>query len=490
MIYGRTTAMSDKNVRNTVLGSFFWKFGERILSQGISFVISLILARLLMPSDYGTIAMITIFINLSSVFINSGFASALIQKKDADSTDFSTMFYCSLVCALIIYGILFLAAPWIAAFYKNPALRNLLRVFALQIPLSVYNTIQMAYVSRHMLFRKVFAASFINTLVSGTLGIAMALSGFGVWSLVAQSLAYNISNSIVLSFFLPWRPERKFSKASAKSMMAFGSRVFAADLSGTFFHEIRSLIVGRVYTSADLAFYNKGQQLPELITNNLSNIFNSVMFPALANQSDHPAQLKQMTRRAFRLLSYILVPCMFGLSAVMNPLIPFLFTDKWNQTIPYGQILAVGLCINLIGDFPNQVLKAIGRSDVLLGLEVKKKPVYLLLIILGVWHSVYGLAIAVLAYAFYAMAINLWQMKKYVHYEGKEQVADILPSVLLGCGMWLVVMVLPVWENQMLLTLIVKVAVGALVYVAGSVLFKIDSFMYIWNLLKSYRKKK
>ncbi len=474
--------MENNNLRNSVLGSFFWKFCERFLNQGITFITSLVLARLLTPEDYGTIALVMVFLNLASVFIHSGFSTALIQKKDADATDYSTIFYCSFACSMLIYGVLFLAAPMIAVFYSTPSLTAILRIFALNIPMSVFQSIQTAYISKHLLFRKVFFASAANAVISGIVGIGLALAGFGVWALVFQSLAGTLSTTIIYLVLVPWRPKLLFSKSAAKGMMRYGSRVLAADLSGTFFAEVRSLIIGRVYSSADLAYYNKGQQVPQLLTNNLSNALVAVMFPTLANHCDDLHQVKMMAKRSIRLLAYIMVPCMFGLSAVMEPLILFLFTEKWAQTIPFGQILSVGCFIKLVSDITIQVLKAIGRSDVVLGLEVKKKPVYVLLLIVGVNINVLGLALAMLVYDVYALVVNMYQLHKYVSYSLWEQFRDMLSALLLGAVMAVLVLLIPS-VNSLILTLVVKVLAGAVIYVVGSMLFRLETFNYLKNLL-------
>lgn len=475
--------MEQKNIRNSVLGSFFWKLCERFLSQGIAFITSLILARMLAPTDYGVIAIVAVFTNLAAVFINSGFGSALIQKKDADDRDFSTMFFCSQGCALLIYLVLFFCSPLVAAFYKNPELTLILRVYALQIPLGVYQSIQMAYISRHMLFRKVFVASAVNAVVSGTVGIGAAFAGFGVWALVIQYLMVTVTNSIVLTFLVPWRPRLQFSKTSAKSMMSYGSRILAADLSGTFFTEVRSLIIGKVYTSADLAYYNKGLQIPQLLTNNLSAVMVSVMFPTLSNHSDDLEQVKMMTKRSMRILVYVVAPCLLGLTAVMEPLILFLFTEKWSQAIPFGQIWSIGISVGILSDLSLQILKAIGRSDVVLGLEVKKKPMYVLLLLIGAQINVLGLAIAMLVYDLYATFINMLQLRKYIYYGLWEQFRDLFPAFALSAVMAAFVWLIPSF-GSLVLTLAVKVLAGAGIYLLGSVVLRLEAFHYILNIMK------
>lgn len=480
--------MEQNSLRNSVLGGFFWKFCERFLNQGITFITSLVLARLLTPEDYGVVAIVLVFIHLATVFINSGFASALIQKKDAQDVDFCTMFFCSLACAAALYLLLFLGAPLVAHIYKNPALKLILRVYALNIPLSVCQSIQLAYISRHMLFRKTFVNSAINAVICGAVGIGLAYAGFGVWALVCQGLVGTLANTVVLLFLIPWRPRLQFSKQSAKSMLGFGSRVLAAELSAAFFAEVRSLVVGAVYSTADLAYYNKGQQIPHLITNNLSGIMGSVMFPAVANYSDDLHQVKMMTRRGLRVLAYVLVPCMFGLAAVMEPLVVFLFTEKWAQAIVFGQILSIDTCIAVMESYYVQILKAMGRSGVVLKLELMKKPIYLVLLIVGVMINVKALAVAMLVFDILALAMDVHYIRKYIPYGIGEQLADMLPALGLGVVMAAVVFLIPS-VGGLILTLVVKIAAGAAVYVAGSVIFRLEAFRYLKNILLERFKK-
>lgn len=480
--------MEQNSLRSSVLSGFFWKFCERFLNQGITFITSLVLARLLAPEDYGVVGIVMVFINLAAVFINNGFSSALVQKKDANDVDFSTMFLCSMACAAVLYLLLFLGAPLVAWIYKNPALKLILRVYALNIPLSVCQSIQLAYISRHMLFRKTFINSAINAVICGIVGIGLALAGFGVWALVLQGIVGTIANTIVLFFLIPWRPKFVFSKSSAKGMLGFSSRVLAAELSATFFAEVRSLVVGAVYSTADLAYYNKGQQIPHLITNNLSGILGSVMFPAVANFSDDLQQVKNIMRRGLRVLAYVLVPCMFGLAAVMEPLVILLFTEKWALTIPLGQILSIDTCFAIFESYYVQIMKAIGRSDVVLKLEMMKKPVYLVLLLIGVSINVPALAVAMILFDVFALILDMFYIKKYIPYEIREQLGDMLPALGVGVIMAAVVFLLPSFSS-LILTLVVKIAAGAAVYLAGSVIFRLEAFRYLKNILLERFKK-
>lgn len=479
--------MQESNPRNKVLSGLFWKFGERILAQGVSFLVSVVLARLLLPSDYGIIAMVLIFINIADVFVSSGFATALIQKKDSSETDFSTIFYCSLAVSLLIYLIIFFAAPVIAAFYREPILTPVLRVFALRIPLSVYNTVQHAYVSRHMLFKRFFFSTLFGTLVSGVVGIVMAYAGWGVWALVAQYFTNTIIDTAVLAFTVPWHPRLLFSWKAAKGLMNYGSKILLADLSGTFFSQLRSFVIGKVYTSADLAYYNKGQQLPSLITTNVSSSIMTVLFPAISNEGDDLERVKQMSRRALELMSYVMFPLLGGMAAVAEPMVLFLYTEKWSASIPFVQLLCISSALGVLSTTSLQTIKAIGRSDVVLRLEYIKKPVYLLLLLAGVYKGVIAIAVTMVLYDIYGTAVNMVQLKKYVRYGIGEQLKDLLPSVVLTAAMSAVVLFVPIPVPGLLAQLICKVLLGAMTYVLLSVILKPPAYRYLMALVLKKR---
>ncbi len=481
--------MTKETRSNSVVSGVAWKFAERVLAQGVAFAVSLILARLLSPEDYGVIAIVLVFINLADVFVTSGIATALIQKKDADGLDFSTMFYCSILCTLALYAILYFCAPLISRVYDNAELTRIVRVFSLRIPLSAYFSIQTAYVSRHMLFRKSFFASLIAQIAAGTAGIAMAFSGFGVWALIAQYLANTVASTLVFLVIVPWRPQLMFSWKRAKALLPYGSKIMLADLSGTFFSELKSLLIGGVYTEADLAYFNKGQQLPQLIGNNLNITVMSVLFPALANEADDKARLKEMTRRGVACLCYIIMPVMLGMAAVMKPVIHILYTAKWDNSVFFGRIACISCAIGFVGVVSLQVLKAIGLGGQVLKLEFYKKPVYLVLLLLGIKLNVHAIALTMLAYDFYSTAINLFQLCRHVNYRPKEMIRDILPSAALAVAMALAVSQIKIGQSNWL-TLLVAVFSGVVIYVGGSLLFRIKPFRFVLDMLGDVLKRR
>ena len=470
--------------KQKVFSGFFWKFGERISAQLISFIVSIVLARLLLPSEYGAVALIMVFITIANVFVTSGLSSALIQKKDANETDFSTVFYCTLAMSIILYAILFLTSKYIADFYKMPELNWYVRIFSIKILISAYNSIQHAYVSRNMLFKKFFFSTIIGTLISGIIGIGMAYAGFGPWAIIAQYLSNSLIDTIVLNFTIPWHPKFVFSKDSAKSLLGFGWRVLLTDLSGTIFDNLRSLLIGRFYTSSDLAYYNKGQQFPQLIGNNIDDSITSVLFPAMSNSSDNEKRIKEMTRRTMKTSSYIIFPMMAGLIAIAKPLITLLLSEKWNDSIIFMQILCVSQAMSTISKSNIQAMKALGRSDVTLKLEFIKKPIYFIMLILSIKYGVLAIAISMMLYSIIGTIINMQPNKKLLKYSLKEQIIDLLPALTLSTLMCLIIMQIDRFNLSLIITLLVQIPLGIFIYVGLSILLKLESFYYLKEYLQ------
>lgn len=480
--------MTDNSLKKSIFSGMLWKFGERILAQVVSFAVSVVLSRLLMPSDYGTVAIVLIFINIANVFVTSGFSTALVQNKEATEVDFSTNFYCSLAMSIIVYGVMFVLAPVIAAFYGAAELTLIIRVFSLRIPISAFSAIQHAYVERHMLFKRYFFSTLFGTLISGVVGIALAYAGAGVWALIAQYFTNTVIDIIVLLCTVPWRPKLQFSASSAQKMMSYGWKILVADLSGTFFDQLRGLIIGKVYTSADLAFYNKGNQLPNLISTNISASVMTVLFPALADISDRKEKVKAITRKSVRTMSYIMFPMLSGLACISNRLIPLLFTENWNPAIPYVQILSISSMIGLISSVSLQSIKAVGRSDIILKIEIYKKPAYILLLILGSWISPLAVAVTMLVYSIYGTVINGVQLSAVLEYTLREQVKDMFPA--LGMSAFMAMIIYPLnWLNLgNVYVMFLQVLIGMAIYLLLSVISRNESYADVCGLIKGQLK--
>lgn len=468
-----------KSDRDKIIGGFVWKFAERFSNQGVNFVITVVLARLLMPEQYGLVAMINIFVVFANVFVTSGFTSALIQNKDAEDIDFTTIFYCSLAMSLLVYGIVYFSAPFIVAFYDMPDLCLLTRVYALSLIVSSYQTIQLAYVSRHMLFKKTFVSTFIGSLLSGVIGIYMAYAGYGVWALVAQYISNIVFNTLFLKMIVPWRPKLEFSYERAMRMIKFGSSILLSELVGKFFFEMRQLLIGKFYSPSDLALYNRGQHLPNLVTSNIDTALRSVLFPAMSNYSDNRERVKQMMRRSIRISSYLTFFLLTMMASFSEPLIRLLLTEKWIGCAPYMQIVCLSRMLDIVSYTNMQAIKSIGRSEEVLKLEVFKKPVFVVLIIIAVNISVFAVVLTLPLYSIYAMLMNIKPTKKLLDYSYKDQFADLLPALLMSLLVALVVFPLSFLPINDFCIIGVQLIVGLITYVSLSLFTKNETFYYL-----------
>lgn len=412
-----------------IVGGLGWSFGERILAQGVSFLISIVLARILAPDQFGVISLILVFINIANVFVANGFGESLIQKKDADKTDFSTVFWCSFTLSVVLVAIIWLGAPYVGAFYDKPELIMPMRILSFKLILASLNTIQQAYISKHLLFRKMFFATLIGTLISAFVGIGMAYAGFGVWALVAQYLTNSTIDTVALTFLVKWRPEKIFSTHAAKRLIGYSWEITGAALINELYAQIRSLIIGKVYSTADLAYYNKGNIFPQVIMTNINAAVNKVFFPVMSNYGDNREGLKQFTRKSLKGTALATFPLMAFLIASADKLIPFLLTEKWNFSIPYLRILCLFWIVQPIQTTNWQVLKASGRSDLCLKLEILKKTIGIVLVASTMFISVTALAWSSAAFAFISMIINMIPNKKIISYSITEQFMDLLPII-------------------------------------------------------------
>lgn len=466
------------NSKSTIT-NLLWRFAERCGAQAVSFLVSIILARLLAPEAYGTIALAMVFINILQVFVDSGMGTALIQKKDADDLDFSSVFYFNIAACLVLYAGLFLAAPSIAQFYGDPALTALVRALSLTVVVSGVRNIQQSYVSRHLLFKRFFFSTIGSTLASAVVGIAMAYAGFGVWALVGQSLSNVVTGTIILWATVPWRPRRMFSWQRLKGLLSFGWKLLVSALLDTGYNNLRNLIIGKLYSSADLAYYNQGDKLPNLVITNINTSIDSVLLPTMANEQDDPARVRSMTRRAIKTSTYVMAPLMMGLAACAEPLIRLILTEKWLPCVPFLRIFCITYMFYPIHTANLNAIKALGRSDLFLKLEIAKKIVGLTILLCTMWHGVMAMAYSLLLSSVLSQIINSWPNRKLLRYHYLNQLADILPALLLACAMGLAVYCIQFLGWGDLPTLCVQIPVGAALYLAGSALLRLDSFLYL-----------
>ena len=475
--------------RSKIASGLFWKFGERIIAQVVSFLVSLLLARLLLPEEYGIVALVLVFINIANVFVSNGLGEALVQRKDASEQDFSTMFFCSAGISILLYLILFFGAPSIAKFYDNPELVAVLRVLALQVPLSSVKTIQQAYVQRKMMFRKFFWSTLGGTLLSGIVGIALAFMGYGVWALVAQYLVNSFVDTLILFLTLDWRPHLDFNSKSAKEMMGYGWKLVLSNFINTFYVELKSLLIGKFYTEADLAAYNKGNQFPSLLITNINVSIGSVMFPAMASHGGDAKAVKNLTKKSVSITSYILVPMLAGLIATAEPLIRLLLTDKWLVCVPFLQISCFYWMFQPSQTANVQAIKAMGRSDICLKLEIVKKVIGITLLLITIPINVYAVVITNAIFAGISALLNIIPNGRLIQYGVVEQTKDAMPAVLLAILVFFSASAVRYLELSSFPTICIQVAVGAGVYFLASFIFKVKSFYFLLDQLKSHTCK-
>lgn len=479
-----------KSDRNSVLSNFIWRFAERCGAQLVTFIVSIVLARILSPEDYGQIALITVFTTIMQVFVDSGLGLALIQKKDADELDFSSVFYFNFAVCLILYAFMFVAAPYIAAFYKDTSLTPIIRVISLTIVISGVKGIQQSYVSRNMLFKMFFFSTLGGTIFSAFLGIGLAYAGFGVWAIVAQQLSNTAIDTLILWINVKWRPKKMFSWNRLKSLLSFGWKMLVSSLLDTVYNNIRSLIIGKMYSSADLAYYNQGKQFPHTIVNNINSSIDSVLLPSMSSAQDDSTRVKAMTRRSIKTSTYIMAPMMMGLAFCAKPIVQLVLTDKWLPCVPFLRIFCITYMFYPIHTANLNAIKAMGRSDYFLKLEIVKKIVGMGLLIATMWFGVMAMAYSLLVSTLLGMIINSWPNKKLLRYSFKEQMIDILPGVLLALVMGGVISLVQLLELSSFVTLVIQIPLGAAIYIGASYIFKIESFEYLLGIAKGFVRKR
>ena len=475
--------------RKSVISNMIWRFLERCGAQGVTFLVSVVLARLLDPSVYGTVALVTVFTAILQVFVDSGMGNALIQKKDADDLDFSSVFYFNLSMCLLLYICMFFAAPLIAAFYNMPDLTPVVRFLSLTLIISGVKNIQQAYVSRNLLFKKFFFATLGGTLGAAVIGIWMAWKGYGVWALVAQHLFNATLDTIILWVTVKWRPKRAFSLESLKGLFSYGWKLLVSALLDTGYNNLRSLIIGKLYTSADLAFFNRGKQFPNLIVTNINTSIDSVLLPTMSKEQDNRDRVRDMTRRAIKTSTFIMMPLMMGLAVCAVPLIRIVLTDKWLPAAFFLRVFCFTYAFYPIHTANLNAIKAMGRSDLFLKLEVIKKVVSIAALVSTMFISVEAMALALPGTSILGQIINSWPNRKLLDYSYRAQLLDMLPQIGLSAVMGAIIFLIQFLRLSDVATLLIQVPLGALIYIVGSKLLHIDSYEYVKGLIKSYTKK-
>ena len=482
--------ITPKDLKQKTAAGFIYKFAERAGAQGIAFIVQLVLARILLPEEYGLISLVTVFIQICDVFVTFGFGNSLIVNKKSDQLDFSTCFYFGLSLAAVLYTIVFFGAPLLASFYESEALTPIIRVMGLRIPIAAINSVQHAYVSKHMKFKLFFISTSIGTVVSGIIAIIMAYLGCGVWALVEQYLGNVIMDTVCLWIIVGWRPTRQFSWIRLKAIYSYGWKILVVGLIDTIYSRLRIFVIGKKYSKEDLAYYNRGYQFPSFGMRLIEPTVNSVLFPALAQCRDDREQMKAITRRVVQISTYVISPFMVGLAVIAEPLVIMLLTKKWIPCVIYLQI---GCLANLFRPqqfINNTVIKASGDSGLLLKLDILKKVIGLVILIVAMQFGVVWIAWSLVAVYFISMIINIAPNRRILDYgymaQFKDLIMNMIPALLMGA----VVFPVHFLNLRPILTLLIQVPSAIFVYVVLSIVTKNRSFHYLLGIIKKRFKKK
>lgn len=483
--------MSEEITGKKVASNWLWRFLERCSAQIVTFIVGIVLARVLGPKAYETIAIVTVITAILEVFVNSGFGNALIQKKDSDDLDFSTAFYFNIGLCLVLYVLLFVAAPFISKFYDKPELTKIIWVEGLILIISGIKNIQHAYVSKHMIFRKFFFSTLFGTLVSGVAGILLAISGAGVWALVAQSLLNPFIDTIILWITVKWRPKKMYSWKSLKTLYSFGWKLLVSGLLDTITTKTSSFIISKQASDdPNLSFYQKGESFPSLLTGSINASIDSVLLPALSSEQDKKDRVKVMTRRAIKTSSFLIMPMMAGLAVCANAIVNLLLGPAWMPCVPFLQIFCLIYAFYPIHTSNLNAIKAVGKSDIFLILEIIKDSVSIALVLICTKYGAKAVALAVLAGSFFSQFVNAFPNRKLINYGYIKQILDLLPTIILTLVMASIVYFIGLNGGNNLLTLFKQVLFGATFYFLGAQLLQFESFEYIKKLAREMFLKK
>lgn len=467
--------------KNSISGGLIWTFGERIAAQLVTTVITIVLARILLPEYYGMISIVTIFISLCDVFVTSGMGTALVQKKNVDEEDYNTAFIISISIATFLYIVLFFLAPLISKFYTMDALTLVIRVMALRLPLAAINSIQQAHVQRAMAFKRFFIATLSGTLMSGFVGLYLAMNGYGVWALIFQYLTNTTVNTIVLFFVEKWIPKVQFSLDKAKEIYSFSWKVLATELVYTLENNMCGLIIGKMFGAADLAFFDQGKKYPATFVDNINSAINKVMLPAYSRYQEDLKQLKDMLRKSISVGVFLLAPILIGFAVVSETFISVVLTDKWLFCSPYIKIFCLMYLTRPLETACHQALLAVGKSDTVLRVMIIINSVDFTLLLIAAWcfKSVLFIAVGTLITALVSLSCFMYCSNKILGYKLSEQVSDIVPVLLCSFVMGGIVSLVGLLVENQVVLLVMQIIIGALVYIALAKIVNLTGFQYI-----------
>lgn len=472
------------DLKQKTLSGFIYKMGESGATQAIRFIVQIVLARMLMPEEFGIVTLLIVFITILDVFVTYGFGNSLVVNKKSDDVDFSTCFYFGIGISLVVYGIVYVTSPSLSYFFfgKND-LDILVKVMALRLPVSAINSVQHAFVAKNMQFKLLFYATLIGSILSGAVGICMAIGGFGVWSLVAQYLSDSVFHTFSLWILASWRPKMMFSFKRLKVIYDYGWKILAVGLIDQLFSQISSLVIAKKYTPSDLAYYGRGASFPGAGVALIEPTISGVLFPALSNCNDNQQMMKSVTKRVTNVSTYLIGGFMFLLAVVSKPLVVVLLTEKWLPCIIFLQISCVSGVFRPMQVINNCVIRASGRSGLLLKINILKKSIGLLLLLLSMNYGVVAIACSMVLTNLISTLINIFPNRKILCYGYREQFWDLVNNMKVPILMAIIVWPLSFLHIHYFLMLVLQLLLGTLVFILFSKVFKMDSYTYVKYLI-------
>ena len=475
-----------QSVRSQLLHGVAWNFIEKVLMRGASFIIGIILARLLSPSDFGLIGMLAIFVAISNVFIEGGLAKALIQRKDCKDIDFSTAFVANVGMSLMIYVVLFLTAPLIADFYDEPILTDITRILSLNFVLGSFNIVQRAKLMANVDFKSVAQINVISTIVSGIVGIAMAYYGWGVWSLVGQTLCSTIVLLLLFPFYSKWRPSIKFSPNSFRQLFGFGSKLIATGVYSVILNNISTICIGRFYKSNQLGFYTRASQFSEIISSTMFDVLGNVTFPVLSHLQDDREKLVLVYRKSLFITAMLIFPMMILCALLSRPMVIILLTEKWLPCVVLMQWLFLARMFTPLSAINMNILNAVGRSDLFMKLDFSKAPLILIVLAITIPISVEAITIGSFCTSFICFFINAYLPGRLFGYGAIKMIRDWRYIFLSLGAMVLAVLTYLHFVTDIWLQLFGGGIIGVVVYGTCCLMFKVvdDDMLRMLKLKK------
>lgn len=469
-------------IKEKTVRGFAWSAIDNFANQGVLFVISILLARILSPADYGLIAMITIFLAISNCFINSGFGNALVRKVDLSDEDCSTAFFFNIIVSVLCYIVVFIISPFVAVFYDRPILTAILRWQGLTLILGACIIVQKSLINKKIDFKTTTKVSVSSNILSGIVALLMAYHGYGVWALVGMGLSQSVLQIILFWYYSSWRPRMIWSKGSFSYLWNYGSKLLVSGLLDTIFNNIYPIVIGKIYSPVNLGYYTRAWGFAQLPSSNVTGIIQRVTFPVLCSFQSDDERLSLNYRRLLRMSAFIVFPLMLGLAAVANPLIHVLLTAKWAQTIIYLQIICFAMMWYPIHAINLNLLQVKGRSDLFLKLEIIKKIMAVVVILCSVPFGVIGICYGSVVSSLLSLTINTYYTGKLIKVGLLVQLKDLFPIImnsLIMCG--IVIMLIHLLENQ-LVSLIGGISLGIVYFLGSSYLMRskeLEELIYV-----------